>query len=715
MKNKILIYGDCNLNIIDGSSIWVISLVKLLSQDKNNIIDLLLKTEVQNDVLIKTIKKIDNVKILNSCDYIKKYKEVTSQNISKIIEKIDEYREYSCVVVRGFNVVKTLMKSKVNYKIIPYLTDFCHNKEEISKKEKQELKDIYLKVKCFFVQTKQMLNYLKEVLEVDGKKFYVLTPMVFKRKNVTNNIKYQKSIVYAGKFAKNWNILELIEIMDKLYKIDSEITLHVIGNKFNNDLADKQTKNYILKKLKNSPNIIYYGGLPREETMKIIEKCQLGYGFRSNKIDNNNSLELSTKLLEYCSCEIPTILRRTKMYEELLGENYQLFAENVDECVKCIASIFSDKKKYLEIQKKVCEKFKNYDVEKIYENIKDAIYSYPMKKLRLLISGHDLKFIKDLYPYFEKEYDLKIQELPEYMELNYKQSKKLLKSTDIVWCEWLLLNARWYSQNIYPHQKLFIRAHRFEKNKKYGYGVNYKNVTKVITVSYYYYEEFIKQFNIPRNKVTVISNYISTEKYIKEKNPNYKYNIAIIGALPARKGLDRAVDILIKLKTKDDRYKLYVPGKRPEEMANTWNVPQEKEYYLNVYKKIKENKLEKSVIFNGWIDIPEFLKDIGYVLSVSDSNEPESFHLAPLEGMASGSIGLATKWEGIEYIYPEYCQYDNIEEIAEAIINYTEHNDLYKELTNKSQQFIKNNYDIQRIWSIIFNNIDGEKNEKIIN
>ena len=49
MKNKILIYGDCNLNIIDGSSIWVISLVKLLSQDKNNIIDLLLKTEIQNN------------------------------------------------------------------------------------------------------------------------------------------------------------------------------------------------------------------------------------------------------------------------------------------------------------------------------------------------------------------------------------------------------------------------------------------------------------------------------------------------------------------------------------------------------------------------------------------------------------------------------------------------------------------------------------------
>lgn len=715
MKNKILIYGDCNLNIIDGSSIWVISLVKLLSQDKNNIIDLLLKTEIQNDVLINDIKNLGNVKILKACNYIKRCKEITSQNITKVIEKIDGYRDYSCIIIRGFNVVKSLMKSKINFKIIPYLTDFCHIKEQMSEQEKINLKNIYSTVKCFFVQTKQMREYLKEVLEVDGKKFYILTPMVFENKNQNNENKYSKSIVYAGKFAKNWNILELIEIMDKLYEIDKDITLHVVGNKFNSDLADKQTKNYILKKLNNSPNIIYHGGLPREETMKIIEKSEIGYGFRSNKIDNNHSLELSTKLLEYCSCKTPIILRRTKMYEELLGKDYQLFAEDVDECVKCIQNIFLDKEKYSEIQKNVYEKFKNYNVENIYENIKEAIYSYPMKKLRLLISGHDLKFIKDLYPYFEQEYDLKIQELSEYMELNYKQSKNLLKSTDIIWCEWLLLNARWYSQNVYPHQQLFIRAHRFEKNKKYGYGINYENVTKVITVSYYYYEEFIRKFNIPRNKVTVISNYIDTAKYIKKKNQNYKYNIAIIGALPARKGLDRAVDILIKLKSKDNRYKLYVPGKRPEEMANTWNVPQEKEYYLNVYKKIKENKLEESVIFNGWVDISEFLKDIGYVLSVSDAKEPESFHLAPLEGMASASLGLATKWEGIEYIYPEYCQYDSIEKIAEAIINYTNNDNLYRELANKSQEFVKTNYDIQKIWNIIFNNINGEKNEKVIN
>ena len=38
MKRKILLYGDLNLNIVDGSSVWLASLAKLLAKDKDNIV-----------------------------------------------------------------------------------------------------------------------------------------------------------------------------------------------------------------------------------------------------------------------------------------------------------------------------------------------------------------------------------------------------------------------------------------------------------------------------------------------------------------------------------------------------------------------------------------------------------------------------------------------------------------------------------------------------
>ena len=53
------------------------------------------------------------------------------------------------------------------------------------------------------------------------------------------------------------------------------------------------------------------------------------------------------------------------------------------------------------------------------------------------------------------------------------------------------------------------------------------------------------------------------------------------------------------------------PGKRPEEFPNTWNVPEEREYYERVYRKIETRRTgQDSVTFDGWVEITEFLRKI---------------------------------------------------------------------------------------------------------
>lgn len=700
MKRKILLYGDLSLNVVDGSSVWLSSLAKLLAQDKENVVDILLKTKIVNDILVGEFVNFPNITLLNADEYLPKYEVVDSKNIEKIILQIDKYRDYSCFIVRGFDVVKAICKnSHLSCKLIPYLTDFCHDKDKITDSEKKLLSSIYNSVNQFFVQTIQMKQYMEEILQVDGSKFKILNPMIFGSSSSKKQIK-EKSIVYAGKIAKHWNILELLEIMDKLYEKDKEITLYMIGDKFNRDLANRKER--ILNKLKSMPNVVFYGSLPKAETTQIINSCKLGYSFRSTRIDNDNSLELSSKILEYCFENVPLLLRRTKMHEDVLGKDYPLYVESTQECVDKIYDFFNNNKKYEEwIDGKLPQCVERFKPENVYKNIKQAIDTFPKKRLRMLITGHDLKFIKELYPKFEENYELTIQELDEYMNLNETESKKLLQTTDIIWCEWLLLNAQWYSMHKFPHQKLYIRAHRFEVARKYGHKVKWQRVTKLITVSYFYMEQFIKQFNVPRDKVTVINNYIKSEKYYTQKEEGYKYNLAMIGILPKRKGFDRALDLLIKLRQKDDRYKLYIAGKRPEEFANSWNIPEERKYFEKTYQKIKDCNLEDAVIFTGWIKVEDLLKKIGYVLSLSDKEFPESFHVVPFEGMVSKGIGLALRWNGIEYIYPEYVIYNSIDEIANIIEKYNGDDKLYQEIAEKGRKFAIENYDLPIIWEHI--------------
>ena len=63
------------------------------------------------------------------------------------MKKIDTYRDYSCIIVRGFNAVKKIANDdELSKKLIPYITDFCHDKNKIKNEEILELQYIYKRV-----------------------------------------------------------------------------------------------------------------------------------------------------------------------------------------------------------------------------------------------------------------------------------------------------------------------------------------------------------------------------------------------------------------------------------------------------------------------------------------------------------------------------------------------------------------------------------------
>ena len=698
MVRKILIYGDLDLNIIDGSSIWLVNLAKLLLEDKENYVDILLKKRIRNHILVGEIEKRYRIKLLYVKDYIDNITEVDAGNIVKVLKTVDELRDYSCMIIRGTQVMERVASSDVITKVIPYLTDFCHDKDKMPDTQKTFLKDLYRKVQAYFVQTQAMKEYLQDVLKVDGEKFHVLYPVVFPGKKQQQE---PKTLVYAGKIAKNWNILEVLDIMEKLKEKDPAVKLHFIGNKVNRDLADQ--KQEIFSRLRNADNIIFHGALPHSETERITKRCCLGYSFRSSEVDHDHSLEVSVKLLEYCHSGVPVVLRRTRMHVAILGEDYPLFAESEEECLDKIRMAFDDPQVWEQAKACLSRSADRFSVEHIYGNVAEALKVYPEKNMRLLVSGHDLKFLKPLFPYFKSAFALEVQELDEYMEFSAKEAGEYIKRADIIWCEWLLTAAQWYSNHAYPHQSLFIRAHRFEVARRYGNNIDINRVTKIITVSYYWFEEFTRKFRIPAEKCTVVDNFISTDQYNKPKKPDSRFHLALIGALPKRKGLDRAVELLKLLKKKDSRYCLHVPGKRPEEFPNTWNVPEEREYYEQVYEKIRQDGLEDSVTFDGWVEMTEFLRQIGYVLSLSDAKFPESFHVTPFEGMASGAVTAALRWEGIEYLYPEEVIMDNLEEMAAYIDRLTNDPENYADAAAAGQKFVRENYDISLVWEHIRN------------
>lgn len=331
---------------------------------------------------------------------------------------------------------------------------------------------------------------------------------------------------------------------------------------------------------------------------------------------------------------------------------------------------------------------------------------------RMVIAGHDLKFISPAEEALSKCYDIRYDKWNSHAEHNEKESNKLLEWAEIIWCEWMLGNSLWYSKNKKSNQKLVIRMHRQELGTQYADKIEFSKVDIVFTVSTLFFERVIEKFpNIPRRKVRVLPNYVDIDVYRNDWHEDRLFTLAMIGMLPSKKNFHLALEVLSSLRKLDSRYKLLVYGKMPGELPWLTKNQEEMAYYDKCTDYISKNDLEDSVDFRGHCDLKKALADdrVGIVLSLSESVKElpgfESFHLAVADGFASGGIGLIKKWAGCEYIFQDSTIFDSTAEIVSFVHELSTNEEKFKALSKSGVCFLKKRYSLLDFSISIKNNI----------
>lgn len=299
---------------------------------------------------------------------------------------------------------------------------------------------------------------------------------------------------------------------------------------------------------------------------------------------------------------------------------------------------------------------------------------------RLVVAGHDLKFIRDAVTSLQEHFDIRFDEWKGHESHDEKQSKELLNWAEYIWCEWLLKNAEWYAAHKRPDQRMVVRMHRMELGRSHGERIDMNKVDAVIAVSPLFVERLLERYpNIPRHKARLIPNYVRVGEYRTDWHPDRLHTLGIIGILPSRKGYHRALEILKELREKDKRFRLEVFGAKPEDL--TWIAKDAKEmsYFHDCERYIQQHGLQNTIHVNGHVDIKKALAErrVGYVLSVSDSDfgfpGPESFHLAVADGFASQGISLVRSWPGAEYLWDQRYLFNSVGDAVQSICNYAKH------------------------------------------
>jgi glycosyltransferase involved in cell wall biosynthesis len=312
----------------------------------------------------------------------------------------------------------------------------------------------------------------------------------------------------------------------------------------------------------------------------------------------------------------------------------------------------------------------------------------------ILFAGHNFQFARHILDHYASlpGWNVLRDHWSGHHQHDPDESEKHVRDADLIFCEWCLGNAVWYSKKKRPGQRLVIRLHHQEMGLKYLKRLNWENVDAVILVCKHHTDELARRYPDQVGKLHTIHNMIDTDRLNRGKLAEAEHTLGLIGFVPRRKAPHLALEVLAGLASEEERWRLRLLGKKPEEFRWMRFRLRELLYYRWLYRLVRLSTAGSHIRFDGYTEeVAEWLRGIGFILSTS---EHESFHVGVAEGMASGAIPVVRDWEGARNLYPEQFIYSTVPE-AVGIIRRCQED--YDELSSFCRDFARRHFDLSVI------------------
>ena len=338
-------------------------------------------------------------------------------------------------------------------------------------------------------------------------------------------------------------------------------------------------------------------------------------------------------------------------------------------------------------------------------------------KINLLICGHDLKFITPLVKRCREQeiYDVKILEHEGHLITDEIAASEGLAWADVIFCEWALGNAVWFSHRKRPEQKLIVRLHLQEVQARarisFIWEIDWQQVDRLILITDYLYDWMCREFPCIASKCSLIYNPIPARESLDlPKSIDSRFVLGFVGIVPARKRLDLAVAVLKKLREKDKRFILRVKGAMPSEYSWMAQRKTEMDWYNKVFDEISPLRETGNIVFDPHDpNMAEWYRQVGHILSVSDF---DGSHQAVAEGMAAGCGPTIRNWEEASRIYPAKYVGSSIEELTHLVEKHS-HKEQFEVESKFCRRFAQEQFDQEiicdKIESVIHREINDNK------
>lgn len=674
---RALVYGDVNLNLIDGSAVWLASTVECLARSGVDV-TVLLKAPIETDRLLLPLTALDAVTLIEP--------DGAPLNPARAAQEVlrrHSLEPFDLIVVRGLRAASAMVDlGSLQRALWTYLTDIPQSITALEPDSREQLTHIVRGSRRVLCQTPELRTFVEAVVPDAAGRTVLWEPIIPdadlppEPRESRESDGHPLRVGYAGKFAPAWNTDLMLYLPGQLAERGIPVELHMVGDKIHRDDAAFAQR---MEQGLASGSTVWHGGLDRAATLAQMATWDVGLSWRDRSLDS--SLELSTKVLEYASVGTPPLLNRTPMHVRLLGEDYPLFTSPTTSVVDVLASVHADPSLLRVAAERARAAAAHYRMTAAAERARRVLdRAFPDSPPgpssptppKVVIAGHDLKFMRGIADLLAARSDVEVR-IDEWSALavhDENASRELLAWADVIVCEWAGPNAVWYSARKQAHQRLIIRLHRFELDAPWIRDVDASSIDRVVCVNDHYRSRVVAETDVRADAVIVVPNAVDRDMFDRPKAPGADRVIGMLGIVPFRKRPDRALAIIRALNEAAPGFLLSMKTAMPWQHSWVWRRPQERAAYRALFDEIAQDPTLRGrvVVEEHGGDVPSWLQRTGWVLSVS---EDESFHLAPAEGMAAGSVPVLLAWPGATDVYdPRYVHAD-VSAIVEHILSVT--------------------------------------------
>ena len=388
---RVCVYAEVNPNLIDGSSVWLASLLATLGVAEDLRLTVLLGVPVRRPVILGHLLSHPRIRFvladdLQKAGFIKglaspeSRKKLTPAQAAQALKAIDRLDEQALFIVRGPGIFEgehvldaVIAEPDLAARTWAYLVDPTAYEKPVRRDNLQRTFAACRRIVCQTEAARAILARQLKGKVGDPEQILVLPPMIPAVAARGRRLAANRGprLGYAGKLSPPYRILETFSAFERIKAASPGAEFHVIGDKIHNAPPVEGFEEQVKSQLDFGRGVVWHGGVSRERTIELLKQVDLASSWRTAAFDE--SPELSTKVLEYAGIGLPVLLNPTELQRSLFGADYPGYVESEPELVEVFLDLTSDAGRYRQVSEHVREVAGRFTFDRVAGDLVPAL------------------------------------------------------------------------------------------------------------------------------------------------------------------------------------------------------------------------------------------------------------------------------------------------------------------------------------------------------